>query len=54
MGLDSEVGSVQRGKRADLVAFEADPTKDIKNARRVRLVVHNGVIRTRDDLLPKR
>jgi imidazolonepropionase-like amidohydrolase len=54
MALDTEVGSVEPGKRADLVAFEGDPTKDIKNARRVRLVVHNGVIRTRDDLLPER
>lgn len=53
MALDTEVGSVERGKRADLVAFEADPTKDIKNARRVRLVVHNGVVFTRAELLPE-
>jgi imidazolonepropionase-like amidohydrolase len=53
MALDGEVGSIERGKRADLVAFEADPTKDIKNARRVRLVVHNGVVYTREQLLPE-
>jgi imidazolonepropionase-like amidohydrolase len=54
MGLDDEVGSVERGKQADLVAFEADPTRDIKNARRVRMVVHNGVVLPREVLLPER
>src|SRR3954453_977999 len=53
MGLESEVGSVERGKRADLVVFDADPTKDIADARRVRFVVRNGVLYSREELLPK-
>lgn len=52
MALDSVIGSVEPGKRADLVVFDADPTADIRNARQVRLVIHNGVVRTRGELLP--
>jgi imidazolonepropionase-like amidohydrolase len=53
MGLEEEVGSVERGKRADLAVFDADPTRDITNARRVRFVVRNGVVYSREELLPK-
>ena len=53
MALDKEVGSVEAGKRADLVVFDADPTTDIGNARRVHFVVHNGVLYNRQDLLPR-
>jgi imidazolonepropionase-like amidohydrolase len=52
MALDTVVGSVEPGKRADLVVFDADPTADITNARQVRLVIHHGVVRTRGELLP--
>jgi imidazolonepropionase-like amidohydrolase len=51
MGLENEIGSVEPGKRADLVVFEADPTAHIRNARQ-RLVVHSGVMRSRAELLP--
>jgi imidazolonepropionase-like amidohydrolase len=53
MALDKEVGSVEAGKRADLVVFDADPTTDIGNARRVHFVVHNGVLYSRQDLGPR-
>jgi imidazolonepropionase-like amidohydrolase len=53
LALDQEVGSVVSGKRADLVVFEADPTADIHNARKVRLVVRNGVLHSHEDLLPR-
>jgi imidazolonepropionase-like amidohydrolase len=53
IGLEREVGSITPGKRADLVVFEADPTQDIHNARQVRYVVRNGVLRSRQDLLPR-
>ena len=52
MAMEKEIGSLEPGKRADLVVFDADPTADIRNARRVRLVMHNGVMRTRGELLP--
>jgi imidazolonepropionase-like amidohydrolase len=51
MALDHELGSVEPGKRADLIAFDADPTTDVRNARQVRLVIHNGVLHSRRELL---
>ncbi|HYD54027.1 MAG TPA: amidohydrolase family protein, partial [Gemmatimonadaceae bacterium] len=52
MGLAGETGSVEPGKRADLAVFDADPTVDIANARRLRMVVRNGRVHPRRDLLP--
>ena len=52
MALDTVIGSVEPGKRADLVVFDADPTANITNARQVRLVIHHGIVRTRGELLP--
>jgi imidazolonepropionase-like amidohydrolase len=52
LGLEREVGSITPGKRADLVVFESDPTRDIHNARQVRYVVRNGVLRSHLELLP--
>jgi Amidohydrolase family len=53
LALEKEVGSIEPGKRADLVVFDADPASDIRNARQVRLVMHNGVMRSRQELLPR-
>jgi imidazolonepropionase-like amidohydrolase len=46
LGLEQEIGSVEEGKRADLVVFGADPSADIRNARQVRLVIRNGVVQS--------
>jgi imidazolonepropionase-like amidohydrolase len=54
MGLERETGTIEPGKRADLVVFDADPTADIANARRVRIVVRNGALYGRAELLPSR
>jgi imidazolonepropionase-like amidohydrolase len=46
-GLADEVGAVEPGKRADLVAFDRDPLADpevLADAQRVRLVVKDGVV----------
>jgi imidazolonepropionase-like amidohydrolase len=53
LGLEKEIGSVEPGKRADLVVFGADPTADARNARQVRFVVRNGVLRAHDELIPR-
>jgi len=42
MRLDKELGTVEPGKRADLVVLDGDPLADVSNVRRTRLVVARG------------
>jgi imidazolonepropionase-like amidohydrolase len=42
MKLDAELGTIERGKRADLVVLDANPLDDIHNIRRVRWTVRDG------------
>jgi imidazolonepropionase-like amidohydrolase len=41
--IDGEVGTVTPGRRADLIAIEGDPLRDIEALQRVRLVIKDGV-----------
>jgi imidazolonepropionase-like amidohydrolase len=42
MGLERETGTVQAGKRADLIVVDGDPLADIRSLRRVVTVVQAG------------
>jgi imidazolonepropionase-like amidohydrolase len=42
MGLDKELGTVEAGKRADLIIVDGNPLESIRNIRNVRFVVTNG------------
>lgn len=42
MGLDKDSGTVEVGKRADLILIEGDPLKDIRALRNVDHVITNG------------
>ncbi|MBS0361027.1 MAG: amidohydrolase family protein, partial [Proteobacteria bacterium] len=42
MGLERESGSIEVGKRADLVLVAGDPLADISDLRRVTKVVRAG------------
>lgn len=53
MGIGDEAGSLEAGKRADLVVLDADPTADIANARRVRLVMRNGATYRQSELMAR-
>jgi len=42
MKLDSEVGSIEAGKRADLIVVDANPLDNVSNIRKLRFVVTQG------------
>jgi len=44
LGLDRELGTIARGKRADLLLVPGDPTQDVNVLRQVRLVMKDGVV----------
>ncbi len=41
-GLDGELGSIEVGKKANLILVDGDPVKNISDIRRVELTVKNG------------
>jgi imidazolonepropionase-like amidohydrolase len=49
MGWQNDVGSLEKGKYADLVAVSGDPLKDISEMQRVKFVMKGGKI-VRNDL----
>ena len=53
MGLEREIGSLEPGKRADVAVFDADPSADAANARRLHLVVRGGSLYGKKELMPK-
>jgi imidazolonepropionase-like amidohydrolase len=42
MGRQNEVGTLERGKFADLLVLDADPQMDIKNTRKIHRVMKAG------------
>jgi imidazolonepropionase-like amidohydrolase len=42
MKMDGEVGTIERGKRADLVVLNANPLESIRNIRTVRWTIRGG------------
>jgi imidazolonepropionase-like amidohydrolase len=51
LDMEADVGRIQPGKYADIVAVEADPTKDISALRTIDFVMKDGVV-YRDDGAP--
>ena len=51
LGWDKDIGSVEKGKYADLVAVSGDPTQDITELTRVKFVMKGGKV-IKNDLLP--
>ena len=43
LGLDDHIGSIARGKQADLVVLDGNPVKQISDVEKVRMVFRDGV-----------
>lgn len=44
LGLSDRLGSLQKGKLADVIAVDGDPLQDIKTMRQVSFVMKEGQI----------
>lgn len=50
MGRAGDLGTVERGKHADLLVLGADPTETVRNFRHLLLVVRGGIVRHQAEL----
>jgi len=41
-GYGTRIGRIKKGLMADIIAVESDPSIDIKNIRKVKLVIKDG------------
>jgi imidazolonepropionase-like amidohydrolase len=54
LGKENQFGTIEPGKRADLLILSANPIDDIRNTRTLELVVHNGEVIGRSSLLTRK
>jgi len=53
MGREKDVGTLEKGKLADLLVLGADPLADVKNLRRIEKVMKGGKLLDPKDLLKR-
>lgn len=51
LGRQQLSGSISKGKKADLVLLDADPSANIENVTKISKVIHNGVVLEPEKLL---
>lgn len=44
LGMNDQLGSIEKGKLADIIAVEGDPVTDIRAMGRVRFVMKDGKV----------
>ena len=42
LGIGGDTGTLEKGKRADLIVLDADPLRDISNTKKIHQVWVNG------------
>jgi hypothetical protein len=50
LGIEKDLGTIEKGKIANLVLLDADPVSDIRNTQKIDSVVVKGKLLTRTDL----
>jgi imidazolonepropionase-like amidohydrolase len=50
LGMEDRLGTIEKGKLADLVLLDANPLEDIRNTQKISGVVVNGRYLSRADL----
>ncbi|MCZ6523148.1 MAG: amidohydrolase family protein, partial [Alphaproteobacteria bacterium] len=53
MGREGDLGTLAPGKLADMVILDADPLADIRNTRRIHLVVKGGRVLDPDEIMAR-
>ncbi len=44
LGVTDQLGSIEKGKLADIIAVDGDPVKDVQSMGKVKFVMKNGVV----------
>jgi imidazolonepropionase-like amidohydrolase len=44
LGMSDMLGSLEKGKWADIIAVDGDPTKDVQVMGKVSFVMKNGIV----------